>query len=66
MLEENVATREEVNLIFSNVRQLIEVNRMLLQDIAQRVAATDGNELGDSFLLLVRSSALEHAVESSC
>jgi protein subunit release factor A len=51
MLEE-VATKEEVNVLFSNIQQLIEVNKMLLTDMVQRVKETNGDELGDSFLLL--------------
>jgi len=58
MLEENVVTKEEISMLFSNVKQLIEVNRMLLADMVQRVKDTNGNELGDSFLLLVRYSRL--------
>lgn len=52
MLEENVVTKEEISMLFSNVKQLIEVNRMLLADMVKRVKDTNGNELGDSFLLL--------------
>jgi len=52
MLEENVVTKEEVSMLFSNVKQLIEVNKMLLADVVKRVKDTNGNELGDSFLLL--------------
>lgn len=56
MLEENVVTKVEISMLFSNVKQLIEVNRMLLADMVKRVKDTNGNELGDSFLLLVRYS----------
>jgi hypothetical protein len=54
MVEENLVTKEELVMLFSNVKQLIEVNRMLLADIEKRVKDTNGNELGDSFLFLVR------------
>ena len=53
MLEE-IATKEEVHVLFSNVQQLIEVSKMLLTDMVQRVKETNGDELGDSFLLFVR------------
>jgi hypothetical protein len=52
MLEENILTKEEVGVMFSNVHLLIEVNKMLLADMVQRVKDTNGDELGDSFLLL--------------
>ncbi|ELR12501.1 RhoGEF domain containing protein, partial [Acanthamoeba castellanii str. Neff] len=36
MLEEHVVTKEEISTLFSNVKQLIEVNRMLLADMVKR------------------------------
>jgi hypothetical protein len=67
MVEENLVTKEELAMLFSNVKQLIEVNRMLLADMEKRVKDTNGNELGDSFLFLVRphTSAGQKEVEES-
>jgi hypothetical protein len=51
---ENILTREELLVIFADVHLLVEVNRMLLEDMAKRVRRSEGRELGESFILLVR------------
>ncbi len=51
--EEGILSEEELRDIFSNINLLIKVNTELLDDIFVRVKETKGDQLGQSFILLV-------------
>ncbi len=52
--EEGILTKEELSTIFSNLSMLLPVNSELYDDISKRVKETNGEELGQCFVLLVR------------
>lgn len=54
--KEGILTPEEIKDIFSNIKLLVGVNGALLEDLLKQVKDTNGEELGQSFMLLVRFS----------
>jgi hypothetical protein len=58
MQSRGIVTAEEAKLLFSNVKTLLAVNQTLLSDLIKRVETAQGNNLGESFLLFVRSLCL--------
>ncbi|ELR18659.1 RhoGEF domain containing protein [Acanthamoeba castellanii str. Neff] len=50
--EEGILTKEELSTIFSNLSMLLHVNSELYDDISKRVKETNGEELGQCFVLL--------------
>ena len=56
--KEGILTPEEVKDIFSNVKLLVNVNQALLEDLSKQAKQTNGEELGQSFVLLVHYLSL--------
>ena len=55
MQSKGIVTAEEGRRLFSNVKTLMAINQALLADLEARVGASQGNNIGECFLLFVRA-----------
>jgi hypothetical protein len=61
-----IVTAEEGRRLFSNVKTLMAINQALLADLEARVGASQGNNIGECFLLFVHHPLFVCRVRRAC
>jgi hypothetical protein len=62
MQSARIVTAEEARRLFSNVKTLMAINQALLADLEARVRVSQGDSIGECFLLFVTNSSLRPPV----